>query len=356
MLVTTMKKKLATKVFIILLLLSFFKPSVLSQQNSSIGAWEKVNAWVYQLQDFSVQGIATANAELAVIDYSYDGTEEQEVPKSDLTAMKFGKHPKAIVSYMSIGEAENYRFYWKDEWETNPPSWLGPENPNWPGNYKVRYWDPEWQRIIFGTSESYLDRIIKAGFDGVYLDIIDAYEFFQNERPSAKEDMVDFVISIAHYARNLTGASFGIFPQNAEELLEDNRYLSAVTGLGREEVYYIATNDPRPASETARIEERLDLLVKNNKLALVVDYATNSDLVIDAYERAQKKAYIPYVTEVGLDTLTPTYNDFLSGMIKANHDKQDSFFGLGGIGLWAVIGATLSGLGVFVLVILQKRK
>jgi endo-alpha-1,4-polygalactosaminidase (GH114 family) len=27
----------------------------------------------------------------------------------------------------------------------------------------------------------YLSRIVSAGFDGVYLDVIDAYEFFENE-------------------------------------------------------------------------------------------------------------------------------------------------------------------------------
>ncbi len=51
-----------------------------------------------------------------------------------------------------------------------------PENPNWPGNYKVRYWDPEWQAIIF----EYEDKILNAGFDGVYLNIIDAFEYWED--------------------------------------------------------------------------------------------------------------------------------------------------------------------------------
>lgn len=32
---------------------------------------------------------------------------------------------------------------------------------------------------IFGSEDSYLDKIIDQGFDGVYLDIIDAYEYYQ---------------------------------------------------------------------------------------------------------------------------------------------------------------------------------
>ena len=54
-------------------------------------------------------------------------------------------------------------------------------NPEWAGNYKVRYWDPEWKRIIYGEDDSYLDRIMNAGFDGAYLDIIDAFEYFESK-------------------------------------------------------------------------------------------------------------------------------------------------------------------------------
>jgi cysteinyl-tRNA synthetase len=85
-----------------------------------------------------------------------------------------------ILAYMSIGEAEDYRFYWKEEWSSkrNRPDWIEGENPDWEGNYLVRYWEDAWKQIIFGTDSSYLDIIISQGFDGVYLDKIDAYEEF----------------------------------------------------------------------------------------------------------------------------------------------------------------------------------
>ncbi|MCX5769013.1 MAG: hypothetical protein NTZ09_01885 [Candidatus Hydrogenedentes bacterium] len=34
---------------------------------------------------------------------------------------------------------------------------------------------------ILGGPDAYLDRIITAGFDGVYLDIIDAFEYFEEK-------------------------------------------------------------------------------------------------------------------------------------------------------------------------------
>jgi len=84
-----------------------------------------------------------------------------------------------VIAYMSIGEAESYRYYWKTAWNTNMPVWMGQENPNWHGNYKVRYWMKKWQKIIYGNDNSYVKKIINQGFDGVYLDIIDAYEYFE---------------------------------------------------------------------------------------------------------------------------------------------------------------------------------
>ena len=40
----------------------------------------------------------------------------------------------------SVGEAEDYRFYWRKGWKAGSPSFLGKENPQWKHNYAVRYW------------------------------------------------------------------------------------------------------------------------------------------------------------------------------------------------------------------------
>ena len=44
----------------------------------------------------------------------------------------------------------------------------------------MAYWQPEWKDIIYGNDDSYLKKILDAGFDGVYLDIIDAYERYEH--------------------------------------------------------------------------------------------------------------------------------------------------------------------------------
>ena len=95
------------------------------------------------------------------------------------------------------------------------PAWLDIENRDWPGNYKVHCWDLGWQAIIF----DYTDRLMDAGFDGAYLDIIDAYEYHADRgRAMAIQEMAEFVAAIAAHARS-RNPDFYIFPQNAPELV-----------------------------------------------------------------------------------------------------------------------------------------
>lgn len=102
---------------------------------------------------------------------------------SSLKKKKNGK-TRMVCSYLSVGEAENYRYYWNSDWnnDATKPDWICDENEDWDGNFKVKYWRPEWQKILYGQEECYLDQILYAGFDGVYLDVIDAYEYFEEKQ------------------------------------------------------------------------------------------------------------------------------------------------------------------------------
>ncbi|HUY31233.1 MAG TPA: hypothetical protein VMV69_00525 [Pirellulales bacterium] len=59
------------------------------------------------------------------------------------------------------------------------PSFVGPENPQWKRNFAAKYWEPAWQAVFVGGNDSYLPRVRAAGFDGVYLDKVDEYEWFE---------------------------------------------------------------------------------------------------------------------------------------------------------------------------------
>ena len=59
------------------------------------------------------------------------------------------------------------------------PAWLDNKNPDWTGNFKVKYCHSTWQNVIYGNDDSYLKKILNAKFAGVYLDIIEAYEYYE---------------------------------------------------------------------------------------------------------------------------------------------------------------------------------
>lgn len=272
----------------------------------SRGAGQAVRSWAYQLDRVDVASLAATDFDLLVVDHSRDGTEAGILRPAEVAALhrRPSGAPRLVLSYMSIGEAEDYRFYWRESWRTAPPTWLDEENPEWPGNYKVRYWDPAWRQVIFGTPGAYLDRILEAGFDGVYLDIIDAFEYYEDARPTAADEMVAFVRAIASYAR-ARRPGFLVIPQNGERLLERDDYLETIDGIAKEDLFwgYDGIEAPTPRDERAYSERFLTRARDAGKLVLTVDYAP-SERVEAIYRSARAEGFVPYVTVRALDRIT----------------------------------------------------
>jgi cysteinyl-tRNA synthetase len=262
-----------------------------------------INDFLYQLQDLDLEAVGETAYDLVVLDYSADGSGEAAFSAAEIAALK--RSPggdKIVLAYMSIGEAEDYRFYWREDWQPGDPAWLDEENPDWPGNYKVRYWEPGWQAIIF----DYTDRLLDGGFDGAYLDIVDAYETYADDHPTAAQEMADFVAAIRAHARQ-RNPGFLIFPQNAPELAAlIPGYLDSVDGIGQEDIYYGYPDegDASPPEFVAQIELHLDRFVAAGKPVLVIAYTTDPAQIDDHYARARARGYVPFATVRDLDELT----------------------------------------------------
>lgn len=126
-----------------------------------------------------LDAVAATRYDAVIMDLFYDENTQFTSADLDRIRMKPDGGPRLLICYMSIGQAESYRWYWKPSWNSSRPSFVITEDPYWTDNFYVNYWDPAWKGIICGSGDSYLDRVVDAGFDGVYLDLVSAFEFFE---------------------------------------------------------------------------------------------------------------------------------------------------------------------------------
>lgn len=139
-----------------------------------------INPQNYGSKDAFLDELSNTNWDVVIVDAFFG---EEALSFEDVQSLKVKKNggKRLVISYLSIGEAENYRYYWKDEWNQSLPVWIDEENPIWRGNYKVRYWSLQWKKILIYANDSYLNRILEAGFDGAYLDLVDSFYYFEEK-------------------------------------------------------------------------------------------------------------------------------------------------------------------------------
>jgi cysteinyl-tRNA synthetase len=243
-----------------------------------------------------------------VVDYGFDRRNATAFPREVVNLMRTRPdgRQRLVLAYFSIGEAEDYRYYWQESWLKARPEWLEPENPDWPGNYLVQYWHPEWQAILFGSANAYIDRILAAGFDGVYLDGADKFEQWKRRRPAAAGEMVDLVDAIASYARTQR-PGFLIVPQNGDELLGNPRFFRIIDGFGREDLLY-SENQPDVRNSQRNIAEsvrRLRPVVRAGKPVFVIEYTADPELASAMLREIRELGFIGYIAGRDLKTLSP---------------------------------------------------
>jgi cysteinyl-tRNA synthetase len=122
-----------------------------------------------------LNAISATDYDLVLIDLFF---EEVSFSAADIARLKTKANggKRLVIAYISIGSAENYRYYWQSGWKKGNPSWLKKRYEGYPDEFWVEYWHSDWQSIIF----DYIDKIITAGFDGAYLDNVEAYYFLEH--------------------------------------------------------------------------------------------------------------------------------------------------------------------------------
>ncbi len=209
---------------------------------------------------------------------------------------------RLLLAYLSIGEAENYRSYWDKSWKPGKPSWLGPTNPDWGGNYKVQFWDPGWRRIGRDSALT----IQQQGCDGLFLDVVDGWEFWQKSHPQARQAMIDLVLEISQETRRRQ-PDFGIVLNGGDGLLDNRPLFEAITGVAKEEIFFGLGGDGKatPAHFTLECQNRLRPLVEAHKLVLSIDYTQDPVQKREAQKSALRAGYLEFIGARGLDRIPP---------------------------------------------------
>ena len=266
----------------------------------------------------AVAKLAACGRDLVVLDYSHGGDADGKWTGEQIRTIRAGKPGRKVVAYLSIGEAEDYRGYWKKEWDRNrdgrpdegAPDFLSAANPDWEGNYRVKYWKAQWQEIIL----RYLDEIVAQRFDGVYMDIVDAFETFEQDgkrwidnRPNPetkstyRRDMVRWVLRIAARAR-VKNPGFLVIPQNGSPLLAVPEYLQAVDAVGVEDLF-TEGNRKQKADDTNHRLGFLRKAVAAGKPVLVIEYGTSDKARKASIEGARSNGLVLLLTDRQLKTL-----------------------------------------------------
>ncbi len=200
-----------------------------------------VRFWAYQLQGLetedAIANIVNSRYDLVVVEPSVtcdpDFDAKDMVRRIKASYASDGVHWKLVIAYIDIGEAEEWRWYWGnhktyeqygeckqsyvDAIKTWAPWVVACDPDGWGGNYPVAFWDRKWKEIVIhGTSlgsnqglyfNSMLDEVVQDGFDGVYLDWVEAWEMgvvrdrAQSEGKDPGQEMLKLIREIRTYGK-----------------------------------------------------------------------------------------------------------------------------------------------------------
>lgn len=312
-----------------------------SSRNNSDACSRMASAetWMYQIQDLdqdnAVEILDATHYPLLVIEPGHNFSEYPYDTSAIVNTLRTDSvdQPRILLAYIDIGQAEDYRDYWKADWvaptatQRGQPDFLVTIDPDgWSGNYPVAFWDDAWKGIWLGE-QGIIAELARLGFDGVYLDWVEAYDDDSVRRIAEAEgidgelEMIQFIEEIGAAGRAVRD-DFLVVPQNAPYLIDraPARYVSAIDALAVEDTWFHGDgdapwNDPRAGDLRERYDDewstpnRLTQYNRYKKRGLPVfsvDYCINVENAADVYEAARAESLVPLVTRVPLSQLTET--------------------------------------------------
>lgn len=231
-----------------------------------------VKSFCIQLQGCDVAKLAASDFDLIILD-------PDQVTQADIAALRFKPNgaSRILLAYLSVGEAERYRanFHF-----AKSAAILGAENPEWPENFDVEFWSPDWRLALLDECS----RIWAKKFDGVFLDKLDAY--LPDHGPRTATNMA----ALLHFLSRLFQSFLflGNNPEHAGWL-----FLDALDGVLKEELFM---QDGMLRSEEAIGVDLgwLKPFALKGKPIFLIEYTRSPGSIRDISKAAKARRLVPY--------------------------------------------------------------
>jgi len=294
---------------------------------------DEVRSWAIQLQgiekDGAVEAIERAAVDLVVLEPMRSVRGRESFPMQSVVARARGSR-KLCLAYLNVGQAEDYRTYWGEQWRAptretrgHPGFLISVDPDHWVGNYPVAYWDIRWRAVLFGSKDAMLDRILADGFDGAYLDWVLGYAepSIAAAAEAAGVDparaMAELIRDLRVYARRKR-PGFLIVAQNGADLGQRvPEYYGYIDAVAHEDLSFRgkATDDwddpesadvPTDAADSRALEKMLGQFRLRGLPVFTLDYCIDPRNAAAASKRSRDAGFIPCVSRTPLDRLPPT--------------------------------------------------
>ena len=133
----------------------------------------------YATKDDLVSDLVKTNYDIIIINPLF--ANKERFSAEDLSRLHF-KHngsKRLLIAAMNVSEASPDDYFWDNDWKLGTPSWLVRPSFSSPNSIIVKYWEPQWQKII----SRYFKDIVNEGFDGIFFTGIENYRYFEEQNP-----------------------------------------------------------------------------------------------------------------------------------------------------------------------------
>lgn len=251
------------------------------------GSGSIITNGIYVLDAVVPSAIAAAPVGVKVVEATSDGS-GAFWSSANVTAMKSGGG--IVLGYLDCGFCESYRPYYSTALSAgiiiNPGTPVFGSGAS--AEYSVEFWTSTWLTIC----ENWISNLIAVGFDGVYLDVIDGWNY--SDSPSdpvviaaggltaSANNMTTFIQNLRNFAHTTT-PNFKIWVNGGEELFAYSppAYVNSFDGMLKEQVCYA---DSTHVNNTASRNAEHSLLVNATnagKPVILIEYVTGSTEVND---------------------------------------------------------------------------